>query len=134
MEAAYAFLSYMSQPAQSGVDVTLGKTGFNPYRTSHFTNLQPWNDVGMSAAARDNYLGAIQATLENPNMVLDLRIPQTKKYEQDVLDTEVSKFLAGDQDAAATEKAIADGWNQITKDAGKADQLAAYVASLGIQR
>src|SRR5438034_1556409 len=33
-DAAFAFLSYMSAPAQSSVDVTLGKTGFNPYRTS----------------------------------------------------------------------------------------------------
>src|SRR5437016_14587965 len=28
--AADALLSYMSQPAQSGVDVTIGNTGFNP--------------------------------------------------------------------------------------------------------
>ena len=34
-DAAYDFLSYMSAPAQSGEDVTLGKTGYNPYRTSH---------------------------------------------------------------------------------------------------
>ena len=30
-------LLHVSQPAQSGEDVTIGKTGFNPYRTSHFT-------------------------------------------------------------------------------------------------
>ena len=35
-DAAYAFLSYMSAPEQSNVDVTLGKTGYNPYRTSQF--------------------------------------------------------------------------------------------------
>src|SRR5262249_12467390 len=45
-EAAYAFLSYMSQPAQANVDVTIGKTGFNPYRTSQFTDLKPWEDAG----------------------------------------------------------------------------------------
>ena len=32
-DAAFAFLSYVGQPAQSDVDVTIGKTGFNPYRT-----------------------------------------------------------------------------------------------------
>ena len=38
-DAAYAFLSYMSAPGpvQRGRDA--GKTGFNPYRTSQFTNL-----------------------------------------------------------------------------------------------
>jgi len=133
-DAAYDFLSYMSSPAISAVDVTLGRTGFNPYRTSQFTNKQPWLDAGLSQAATDNYLGAIKSTLENKNMVLDLRIPLTKRYEQDVLDTAVSQYLAKELDAAGTEQAIADGWNAITDEAGKDKQLAAYVASLGVQR
>ena len=33
-------------------------------------------------------------------MVLDMRIPLTKRYQQDVLDTAVSQFLAGELDAA----------------------------------
>ena len=86
-DAAYDFLSYMSSPAISGVDVTLGKTGYNPYRTSQFENIQPWLDAGLSEAAATNYLGAIKASLKSPNMVLDMRIPLTKRYEQDVLDT-----------------------------------------------
>ncbi len=133
-DAAYDFLSYMSSPAISGVDVTLGKTGFNPYRTSQFTNIQPWLDAGLSQAAAENYLGAIKASLTNANMVLDLRIPLTKRYEQDVLDTALAQYLAKELDASATEQAIADGWNAITDEAGKDKQLAAYVASLGVQR
>jgi multiple sugar transport system substrate-binding protein len=133
-DAAYDFLSYMSSPAISGVDVTLGKTGYNPYRTSHFSNIDPWIKAGLSEAAAKNYLGAIQASLQNKNMVLDLRIPLTKRYEQDVLDTAVSQYLAKELDAAGAEQAIADGWNAITDEAGRAKQLAAYVASLGVQR
>ncbi len=132
-DAAYDFLSYMSAPAQSDIDVTLGKTGFNPYRTSQFTNPAPWLAVGLSQAATDNYLGAIKTSLANPNFVLDLRIPQTKQYEQDVLDTAVAQYLAKELDEAGTEGAIADGWNQITDQAGKDKQLQAYVASLGIK-
>jgi len=133
-DAVYDFLSYMSAPAQSGIDVTLGKTGYNPYRTSHFSNLQPWTDAGLSQAAAENYLGAIKSSLENSNMVLDMRIPLTKRYQQDVLDTAVSQYLAGELDAAGAEQAIADGWNAISDEAGKDAQLAAYVASLGVQR
>jgi multiple sugar transport system substrate-binding protein len=133
-DAVYDFLSYMSAPAQSGIDVTLGKTGYNPYRTSHFSNIQPWIDAGLSQAAAENYLGAIKNSLENKNMVLDMRIPLTKRYQQDVLDTAVSQYLAKELDAAATEQAIADGWNAISDEAGKDAQLAAYVASLGVQR
>ena len=133
-DAAYDFLSYMSAPAQSGVDVTLGKTGFNPYRTSQFTNTAPWLAAGLSQAATDNYLGAIKTSLDNKNFVLDLRIPLTKQYEQDVLDTAIAQYLAKELDEVGTEQAIADGWNQITDQAGKDKQLAAYVASLGIKK
>ncbi len=135
-DAAFAFLSYMSAPAQSSEDVTLGKTGFNPYRASQFQNLGPWEDAGMSEAAATNYLGAIGASLQNPNMVLDLRIPLTKQYEQDVLDQQLASYLAGEQDEATTMQNITDGWNQITDSAagGRDAQLAAYNASLGITR
>ena len=133
-DAAYDFLSYMSAPAHSSVDVTLGKTGFNPYRTSQFTNSGPWLAAGLSQAATDNYLGAIKDSLSNPNFVLDLRIPQTKQYEQDVLDTAIAQYLAKELDEAGTEQAISDGWNAITDQVGKDKQLAAYVASLGVQQ
>jgi multiple sugar transport system substrate-binding protein len=133
-DAAFAFLAYMSAPKQSGEDVTLGKTGYNPYRTSHFQNLDPWIKAGLSQDAATNYLNAIKASLQNPNMVLDLRIPLTKRYEQDVLDTALAEYLAGQNDAAATEQQISDGWNAISDEAGKDKQLQAYVASLGVQR
>ena len=133
-DAAYAFLAYMSAPAQSSEDVTLGKTGFNPYRTSHFENLAPWKAVGMSEGAAENYLGAIKASLQNPNMVLDMRIPKTKEYEQDVLDTAVSQYIAGELTAEETMQQITDGWNQITDQVGRDAQLKAYQDSLGVQR
>ena len=36
-DAAYAYFSFMTQPAQSNADVTVGGTGFNPYRTSQLS-------------------------------------------------------------------------------------------------
>ena len=92
-DAAYAFFSYMQQPAQSNVDVTIGKTGFNPYRISQFEKMDEWEKAGMSEEAAKNYLGAIQESLNSPNMILDLRIPQNQKYQQVVLDEAVSRFL-----------------------------------------
>ena len=44
----------------------------------------------MSEEAAKIYLGAIQASLNSPNMVLDLRIPQNQRYQQIVLDTAVA--------------------------------------------
>ncbi|MBX6322081.1 MAG: extracellular solute-binding protein [Rhodospirillaceae bacterium] len=132
--AAYAFLSYMSQPAQANVDVTIGKTGFNPYRISQFKNLDLWLKAGMSKEAAENYLGAIQASLESPNMVLDLRVPQNQRYQQIVLDTAVHRVLAGETTIDQALKEITDGWNEITEELGKDGQLKAYRASLGVQK
>ncbi|HEX9561431.1 MAG TPA: extracellular solute-binding protein, partial [Candidatus Dormibacteraeota bacterium] len=133
-DAAFAFLSYMSQPAQSSVDVTIGKTGFNPYRTSHFTNLGPWLSSGMSETAAKNYLGAIQASLQSPNMVLDLRIPQTAFYQQTALDTALAQFLAGELSASQTMAQITNQWNSKTDEIGRPSQLDAYRSSLSVTK
>jgi len=133
-DAAYAFCSYMSQPAQANVDVTIGKTGYNPYRTTQFLNRKAWVDAGMSPAAASDYLGAIEASLNSPNMVLDLRIPQNQRYQGVVLDTAISQFLAGEITKEQCMKQIYDGWEEITEELGRAEQLAAYRGTLGVTK
>jgi len=131
-QAVYAFFSYISSPAESGVDVTLGKTGFNPYRKSHFSNLKPWTDSSMSETAAKNYLGAIQASLNNPNFVLDITIPHNQEYQQVQLDTIQSQFLAGQIDAKTAAQNIFDAWETLTNKYGRDTQMQAYLAALGI--
>jgi len=132
-QAAYAFLSYMSQPAQANEDVTLGKTGFNPYRTSQFENLGPWEAAGLSEDFAKNYLGAIQDSLNSPNMVLDLRIPFNHDYEQVILDDVLARFVAGEMSSADAAKELSDRWEELTNEKGRDTQKAAYNASLGIK-
>ena len=132
-DAAYAFFSFMSQPEQSNVDVTIGRTGFNPYRISQFENMDVWEKAGMSKAAADSYLGAIRASLDSPNMVLDLRIPQNQRYQQVVLDTALARMLAGELDIAATMAAITEGWEETTDELGRDEQLAAYKSTIGAE-
>src|SRR5438876_1172627 len=129
-DAAFAFLSYMSQPAQSSVDVTIGKTGFNPYRTSHFNNMGPWTASGMSESAANDYLGAIKSSLQSPNMVLDLRIPQTAFYQQTALDTALAQFLAGEISLTQCMTQITNQWNSKTDEIARQSQLDAYRSSL----
>jgi len=133
-EATYAFLSYMSQPAQSNVDVTIGITGFNPYRISQFKNLDLWIKAGMSRPAAQNYLGAIENSLNSPNMVLDLRIPQNQRYQQVVLDTAIAKLLARQTTIEQAMKEITEGWEAITNEVGRDKQLRAYRETLNVQR
>src|SRR4029079_11533235 len=128
------FLSYGSQPAQSNVDVTIGKTGFNPYRTSQFNSTDQWKKAGMSEAAAKLYLGAIESSLKSPNMVLDLRVPKSNEYQGTVLDKAVAQFLAGELTRDQAMKQITDGWEEITNAQGRDAQLQAYKDSLGVTR
>ncbi len=131
-DAAFAFLSYMSAPAQSGVDVTIGKTGFNPYRTSHFSNLDTWTKAGMSEQAAKDYLGAIESSLKSPNMVLDIRVPQSAFYEGTSLDTALAQYLAAELTLGQTMAQITNQWNKKTDEIGRQAQLDAYKASLSV--
>jgi multiple sugar transport system substrate-binding protein len=133
-DAAYDFLAYMSAPQQSNEDVTLGKTGFNPYRTSQFTDTQLWVKAGMSKEAAENYLGAIRDSLQSPNMILDLRIPKSAQYQGVVLDQALAQFLAGEISRDQAMQQIEQGWDKITKDEGLDQQKQAYAGSLNIQR
>jgi multiple sugar transport system substrate-binding protein len=132
IEAAYGFLSYMNQAAQSNVDVTMGWTGYNPYRISQFKNVDPWVKAGFSRASAENYLSAIGASLNSPNMASDLRIPGTQRYEGIVLDREMARYLAGEISVDQALQNIYDGWEEITEEFGRDDQLKLYKASLGI--
>jgi multiple sugar transport system substrate-binding protein len=132
-DAAYAFFSYMAQPAQANVDVTIGKTGYNPYRTSQFLNRQAWVEAGMSPEGASNYLGAIEASLASPNMVLDLRIPQNQRYQQVVLDTALSQFASGEISKEEAMQQIYDGWEEVTEELGREDQMQAYLGTLGAE-
>ena len=85
----------------------------------------------MSLEAATNYLGAIEASLNSPNMVLDLRIPKNHDYQQVKLDEVVAQYLAGDLDADQAAQALTDAWNEITDAAGRDKQLESYKATIG---
>ena len=131
-DAAYDFFSFMSRPEHSNEDVTIGKTGFNPYRLSQFRALDNWLKAGMSEKAARNYLGAIGDSLASPNMMLDLRIPQNQRYQQIVLDTAIARMLAGELSPSEAAEVIYDGWEEITEELGREEQKRAYRASLGL--
>ena len=130
-DAAYAFLSYMNQAAESNVDVTKGATGYNPYRLSQLASTDLWVAAGMPQALADNYLGAINGALNNPNMASDMKIPGAQKYTGVVLDTELARYLAGEITVDEALANIEAGWEEITEDFGRDEQIAAQALALG---
>jgi len=131
LKAAYDFMSYMSQPAQSNYDVTQGWTGYNPYRLSQFANLDGWLKIGFTKEAANNYLDAIKSALNNPNMVSDFKIPGAQQYTGVVLDRELARYLAGEITVDEALKNINDGWEEITEDFGRDKQKEFLALQLG---
>ena len=130
-DAAYAFLSYMNQAAQSNVDVTIGKTGYNPYRLSQLKSTDLWEKAGMDKALATNYMGAINDALNNPNMASDMKIPGAQQYTSVVLDTELARYVAGEITVDEALKNIEAGWNKITDDFGADSQIKFQALALG---
>ncbi|MEX0627827.1 MAG: extracellular solute-binding protein [Cucumibacter sp.] len=131
-QAAYDFLSYMNQAAQSNVDVTIGWTGYNPYRNSQLDNTANWVTAGFTQEFAESYLGAIKASLNSPNMASDIRIPGAQEYTGVVLDRELARFLAGEITAEEAVVNIETGWEEITDKFGRDSQRSMYRLSLGI--
>jgi multiple sugar transport system substrate-binding protein len=130
-EAAYAFMSYMNQAAQSNVDVTLGWTGYNPYRVSQLNNVEPWVKAGFPKELAENYLGAINGALNNPNMASDFKLPGAQSYSGVVLDRELARYLAGEITVEEALANIESGWEEITEDFGRENQIKAQALALG---
>jgi multiple sugar transport system substrate-binding protein len=131
LKAAYDFMSYMSQPAQSNVDVTIGWTGYQPYRNKQFDNLDLWLKAGFSKELAENYLGAIKSALNNPNMASDFKIPGAQQYTGVVLDRELARYLAGEITVDEALANIEAGWEEITEDFGREEQKKFLALQLG---
>jgi len=129
--ASYAFLSYMNQAAQSNIDVTIGWTGYNAYRISQLKDTTPWVAAGFSKEAAENYLGAINGALANPNMASDFKIPGAQSYSGVVLDRELARYLAGEITVDEALANIEAGWEEITEDFGRDNQIKAQGLALG---
>ena len=121
----------MNQSAQSSVDVTIGATGYNPYRLSQLSSPDLFVKAGMPQELAENYIGAINGALNNLNMASDMKIPGAQKYTSVVLDTELARYLAGEISVDEALENIEEGWEEITEDFGRDEQIAAQALALG---
>ena len=130
-QAVYDFFVYMSAPAQSAVDVAT-LPNLNPYRISHYLNRQPLVDAGMSAPSSANYLNAIEETLANPNMILNVRIPQHQRYHQESLTPILNEYLSDSLTTDEVVTALLAQWQAITDEIGREEQKSAYRLAFGL--
>ncbi|WP_306120097.1 MULTISPECIES: extracellular solute-binding protein [unclassified Roseitalea] len=129
-EAAWDYVATLTSPEQSGIAIVTANTGINPYRFSHYENIDNWLEIFTREEA-ESYLSAQRASLDAPNVALDLRLPGFFSYTE-VLEIELSKALAGDVTPQEALDTIAQEWDKLTDEFGRETQLAAYRASVGL--
>lgn len=130
LEAAWDYVMWYTSIDNSGADVVTGGTGINPYRLSHFENVDNWTK-NFSSEEAANYLEVQRASIEADNVALDFRLPGYFQYTE-VLEIELSKALNGDVEPQAALDAIAEEWDRLTDEFGRDEQLAIYRASMGL--
>ncbi|MFB6272685.1 MAG: substrate-binding domain-containing protein [Salinibacter sp.] len=129
IRAAYDFLTFIGSKEKSFTAVTTPETGWNPYRASHFEDVERWQEFGLENA--EGYLNALRNAINNENAQVDLRIPGTQDYFE-ALDVQLSQVTAGSKEPAEALDAVQDEWERITNEQGREEQLKRYRASLGL--
>lgn len=130
-DAAWEWIKHAASAEVSGVDVASPDSGYQPWRISHSTNLQPWIDAGWDEADAQEYIQTILDTTNHPNAVFDPRVPGASRYQEE-LEFHLLRVLAGEAEAQEAMDDLADSWNSITDELGREDQIAAYKAHLGM--
>ncbi len=130
-DAAFDFAAYMGSKELAGALATMPNSGVNPNRASVLDNLDLWIKSGMDKNDAVEYLAAIKQTIQDPNNILDLRIPGAFEYF-DALDTGVTKAIAGEMKAKDALDQVAKDWDAITDRLGRDKQKKFYSDSLNL--
>lgn len=129
-EAAWDYISWFSSPENSLHDVVTSGTGINPYRFTHFTNIDAWTKAFTMSAASE-YLDVVRSSLDSPHVALDLRLPGFYRYTE-ALEEELSRILRGENAPDEAMDRVALAWERITDDLGRDRQLASYRSAMGL--
>jgi ABC-type glycerol-3-phosphate transport system substrate-binding protein len=120
-DAAYTVLKHMFAPSARNVAIIMdAPTGWDPSRYSHF-NSKEWRQA---VPGIENYLELELKALESGFPMI--KIPGAFEYN-DILDLNVSKFLAGEiPTAKATLDEVAAKWNELNNKFGVDKQKGFY--------
>jgi multiple sugar transport system substrate-binding protein len=126
--AAWDYLMWYSNPENSLRDVVTSGTGVNPYRYTHFTNIDAWTKA-LTRRAASEYLGMLKTSIDSPHVALDLRIPGFFDYTE-ALEIELERALKKEVSARLALDRVAVQWEQITERRGREEQKTIYRASM----
>jgi multiple sugar transport system substrate-binding protein len=136
-DAAFDLISFLTSAETSVQLVSMrdnqeSAVGYQPFRRSHFENIDAWTKSGWQRDVAQQYLDQTHQSLEADFVQPDLRIPGAFEY-LDALDAGVTSALAGQQSPQEALDEVAQEWDEITERLGRKEQLKLYRASLGLE-
>ena len=129
-DAAMDLATYLGSPEVRAQAVTTPGCGVNP-NSEELLDPAIWTAAGFSEEDAQAYTQAIADSLNDPNVVFDLRIPGIQEYK-DALEIAVTKALVGEASAQEALDEAAAEWEAITDRLGREQQAQYYRESLGI--
>jgi multiple sugar transport system substrate-binding protein len=128
-DLGWQFVRHFCSPQKSLETVADPSGGYQPWRTSHSTNLAYWESQGWGSSDARSYVQAILDTTNHPNRVIDIRIPGSFRYG-DVLEAELKNVVSGSKTPQQAMDDAATAFEEITTDLGRAPSIEAYRSHL----
>ena len=129
-DAVWEWVRYHTSPEVSAADVALAESGYQPWRRSHASALQPWTAAGWDEESARGYVQAVLDASDHPNRVILPRLPGMDRYLATLQSHLISAIVGETKSQAAMDACVGD-LNAITLELGRANQVAAYRAHLG---
>jgi multiple sugar transport system substrate-binding protein len=130
-QAAYDFLSYISQPAQSIKSVLVG-SGWDLVRDSQM-NSELFLDVGFSNITATTFVQASKGAQNHLNAVVDLPLEKYTEYV-DAFGVKLSQYLADETSLDDLQSSVVASWSMLLDKYGRKEQHVAYALFIGAQR
>ena len=119
---------------QSDIDVTIGASGFNPYRTTQFAYNDTWKKAGMSKVAGDAISARSRTASTARTWFSTCACRRTRNISRSCSTRRSRASWRARSTRKQTVKAVLDGWNDLNEQIGVESQLKFYKGTLGIQR
>jgi multiple sugar transport system substrate-binding protein len=127
---AQRLLAWLAGPEISG-QISPDSPAATLFRHSQTTRPSRWVESTLAPAAAQQYVDAVQLTLERTGELSVPRLPGGDRYLA-ALDAAVQKALTGEATPEAALREAADRWRQITAELGVDAQRQAYRRGLGL--
>jgi multiple sugar transport system substrate-binding protein len=120
-ELAYYFLQWLTAPSKGDEAIADPQGFWDPFRKTNLTDPAIIEKFGKQF---------LETTMENTKYAMSLlMIPGNEEYFN-VLDQNLALVMQGNIAAEEAAKRITEGWNRITEDIGRKNQIAAWRKSV----